>query len=295
MKSTFLLSLLFPFALHAADPVRVLVWDERQPEQKQAYGERFLGETLAAHLRAQPGFSVREGHPDLPELGLDEASLAATDVVIWWGHRRHQEVPDALARRVSQRVAEGRLGLLALHSAHWAKPFVFAMQDRALADARASLPEAEHATARIETTNRQPIGRMVRPETPRAPHLSGPEQGVYTLFLPGCIFPHWRADGAPGHLTTKLPGHPIAAGLPERWTIPRTEMYGEPFHVPEPDAVVFEERWDKGEWFRSGCAWTVGKGRVFYFRPGHETYPVFLQAEPLQVVVNATLWLAGRD
>ena len=92
-----------------------------------------------------------------------------------------------------------------------------------------------------------------------------------------------------------LPEHPIAAGLPAKWDVPQTEMYDEPFHVPAPDAVVFEERWDKGEHFRSGSAWTVGKGRVFYFRPGHETYPVYRQAEPLRVVTNAVRWAAPNS
>ena len=68
-------------------------------------------------------------------------------------------------------------------------------------------------------------------------------------------------------------------------------MYSEPFHVPPPDEVVFEERWDKGEHFRSGCVWKVGKGRVFYFRPGHETYGVYQQPEPLLVMTNAVRWL----
>jgi trehalose utilization protein len=94
-------------------------------------------------------------------------------------------------------------------------------------------------------------------------------------------------------MTTLLPKHPIAAGLPEKWDVPQTEMYNEPFHVPQPDAVVFEERWDKGEYFRSGCAWKVGKGRVFYFRPGHETYPVFRQENCLRVVLNAAHWAAA--
>jgi trehalose utilization protein len=71
-------------------------------------------------------------------------------------------------------------------------------------------------------------------------------------------------------------------------------MYNEPFHVPPPDEVVFEEKWDKGEHFRSGCVWQVGNGRVFYFRPGHETYPVYQQAEPLRVLENAVRWLGGR-
>jgi hypothetical protein len=77
--------------------------------------------------------------------------------------------------------------------------------------------------------------------------------------------------------------------------IPQTEMYGGPFHVPAPDEVVFEEKWDKGEHFRSGCVWRVGQGRVFYFRPGHETYPIFQQAEPLRVVQNAVRWMGGKD
>jgi trehalose utilization protein len=82
--------------------------------------------------------------------------------------------------------------------------------------------------------------------------------------------------------------------VPKQWDIPQTEMYDEPFHVPAPDEVVFEEKWDKGERFRSGCVWKVGKGKVFYFRPGHETYPVFRQETPLRVIENACRWL-GRS
>ena len=118
------------------------------------------------------------------------------------------------------------------------------------------------------------------------------EGNVWRLTLPQCAFPGYRADDAPSHVTTLLPQHPIAAGFPEKWDIPQTEMVDDPFHVPAPDAVVFEERWDKGEHFRSGCVWTAGKGRVFYFRPGHETYPVFKQTEPLRVVENVVRLLS---
>jgi len=75
--------------------------------------------------------------------------------------------------------------------------------------------------------------------------------------------------------------------------IQHTEMYNEPFHVPEPDAVIFKENWEKGEWFRSGCLWNLGEGKVFYFRPGHETFSVYLQKEPLQVIENAVRWLGS--
>jgi trehalose utilization protein len=71
-------------------------------------------------------------------------------------------------------------------------------------------------------------------------------------------------------------------------------MYDEPFHIPTPDAVILEERWDKGEHFRSGCVWQIGKGRVFYFRPGHETFPVYQQAEPLRVIENGVRWLGSE-
>jgi len=165
------------------------------------------------------------------------------------------------------------------------------MQERAKDDARAQIPAEQRATARWEYLNQNPLGKVPRRDAPLTPSLSQ-ENGVWKLTLPGCIFPAYRGDGAPSHVTMLLPEHPIAAGLPLKWDVKQTEMYDEPFHVPKPDAVVLEERWDKGERFRSGCVWKVGRGRVFYFRPGHEIYPVFKQAEPLRVLENAARWLA---
>ena len=278
-------------SLHAANPIRVLIWDEQQPEQKQAYGDKFLGETIAAHLQKQPGLTVKTASLTSPEQGCDEATLDATDVVIWWAHRQNPALTDAHAERVAARVRDGKLSLIALHSAHWAKPFVRLMQDRAKADALAQVPAPERATAQWEFLNENPIGKAVKRDAPLTPSLAH-EGSVWKLTLPQCVFPAWRADGAPSHVTTLLPQHPIAAGLPEHWDVAKTEMYDEPFHVPTPDAVIFEEKWDKGEHFRSGCVWTVGHGRVFYFRPGHETFPVYLQVEPLRVLENAVRWLA---
>jgi len=272
-------------------PVRVLVWDEQQPEQKQAYGDKFLGETIAAHLASQPGLTVKTANLDSAEQGCDEATLDATDVLIWWAHKKTPALTNANAERVAARVREGKLGFIALHSAHWSKPFVRLMQDRAKADALAQVPKAERAAAKWEFLNDSPIYKGVKADTPLTPSLAQ-EGNVWRLTLPQCVFPAWRADGAPGHMTTLLPEHPIAAGLPANWDVAQTEMYNEPFHIPAPDAVIFEERWDKGEHFRSGCVWTVGKGRVFYFRPGHETFPVYRQAEPLRVLTNAVRWLA---
>ncbi len=277
----------------AADPapVRVLVWDERQPKQKEAYDGGFLGDAIAAHLAKQPGITVKSVALDSSEQGLDAATLDATDVVVWWGHVRHMDVTMAHAEDVVTRVREGKLGFVPIHSAHWSRPFVRLMQERAKSDALAKIPEADRAAAKWEFLNQSPIGAGVKADTPLTPSVVS-EGGVWKLTLPQCVFPSWRADAAPGHMTTLLPKHPVAAGLPDKWDVSHTEMYSEPFHIPAPDAVVFEERWDKGEHFRSGCAWQVDKGRVFYFRPGHESYAVYRQEECLRVIANAVRWAA---
>ena len=278
----------------ALRPVRVLMWDEQQLEQKRAYGDKFLGETIAAHLSTQPGFVVKNVSITSQSQGLDEATLNDTDVVIWWSHQKNAFVTDENVERLVTRVRQGKLGFIALHSAHWARPFVRLMQERAKDDARAQIPTAERATAKFDYFNQNPLGKVPPRNAPLTPALRQ-EDGVWKLTLPGCIFPAYRGDGAPSHVTTLLAEHPIAAGLPLKWEVKQTEMYDEPFHVPTPDAVIFEERWDKGEHFRSGCVWQVGEGRVFYFRPGHETFPVFLQAEPLRVVQNAARWAAPKQ
>jgi trehalose utilization protein len=237
---------------------------------------------------------VKTAKLDEADQGLSDATLDATDVLIFWCHRRVKDQEDARMEAVVKRVMEGRLAFIGLHSAHWGKPFVRLMQERAKADALKALPEAERATVKWEFLNDAPYYKGVGRAGRVTPFVEKGEGNVWKLTLPACVFPVYRNDGMPSHVTTLLPQHPIAAGLPVKWDIPRTEMYGEPFHVPPPDAVVFEEKWDKGEHFRSGCVWQVGKGRVFYFRPGHETYPVFQQTEPLRVIENAMRWLARR-
>jgi len=292
LLSSLLLACVLSNPAAAADPIRVLVWDEQQPEQKKAYGDKFLGETIAAHLATLPGLTVKSVNLKSPEQGLDSATLDKTDVIVWWGHVQHQAVNVASVERVVERVLTGRLSLVALHSAHWSRPFVRLMQERARTDASASIPESLRASATITSTNEQCIGVGVKPDARLTPFLEKTGDTSWLLTLPACVFPAYRPDGAPSHVTTLLPNHPIASGLPAKWDISQTEMYSEPFHVPKPDAVIFEERWDKGEWFRSGCLWNIGTGRVFYFRPGHESYPVFTQAKPLRVIENAVRFLA---
>jgi trehalose utilization protein len=279
----------------AAD-VRVLVWDERQPQQKQAYSN-WLGNEIASHLRKVPGLKVTSAALDDPGQGL--STLDQTDVLVWWGHVRQMEIEPPTARDIVKRIREGRLQLVALHSAHWSRPFVEAMNERARQDALAALPESERATAVLKESDLFPRPFIAPKYTDRlSPSviLRKPTTGPVEvqLTLPNCCFPAYRGDGKPSQLRVLKPGHPIARGLPATFGIGATEMYDEPFHVPPPDEVVLEERWATGEWFRSGAVWQVGKGRVFYFRPGHETYPVFQDPNALKVVENAVAWLGAR-
>lgn len=100
----------------------------------------------------------------------------------------------------------------------------------------------------------------------------------------------WREAGEKERIWVVEPGHPIAEGLGEYFEIPHTEMYGERFDIPKPDELVFISWFKGGEVFRSGCCFYRGKGKIFYFRPGHETFPIYYQPEVQKVIYNAVKW-----
>jgi trehalose utilization protein len=100
----------------------------------------------------------------------------------------------------------------------------------------------------------------------------------------------WREANEKERIWVVEPGHPIAAGLPESFVIPHTEMYGERFDIPAPDTVVFISWFEGGNVFGSGCCFNRGAGKVFYFRPGHETLPIYHQPEVIRILANAVRW-----
>ncbi|MEQ8674600.1 MAG: ThuA domain-containing protein [Aggregatilineales bacterium] len=102
----------------------------------------------------------------------------------------------------------------------------------------------------------------------------------------------WREAGEKERLWVIEPSHPIAEGLGEYIELEHAEMYGERFDIPAPETLVFSSWFQGGEIFRSGCCYTRGKGRVFYFRPGHETYPIYFNPEIRRVIANAVRWTA---
>ncbi|MGZ5529634.1 MAG: ThuA domain-containing protein, partial [Limisphaerales bacterium] len=179
----------------------------------------------------------------------------------------------------------------------WSKVFIDAMGQKAIDDAIASVPENERSKVQIEVIPPD-LGGLAPangPLTPWTKRIKGPKgEDMLQVKLPSCVFPGVHNDGKPSHITTLLPDHPIARGVPKHFDIPQTEVYAGPFHVPKPDAQIFDEKWDTNETFPAGCLWTVGKGKIFYFRPGHETYPIFTQPIPRKIVENAVHYLGQK-
>ena len=217
---------------------RVTVWNEFRHERSnpavQAVYPDGIHQAVAGALR-EHGLEVATATLDQPEHGLTAATLDRTDVLVWWGHRAHDEVEDAIVTRVQERVLGG-MGLIVLHSGHFSKIF-----------------------KRLMGT-------------------------TCTLA--------WRVQGERERIWVVKPEHPIAQGLPAQIVLEKEEMYGEVFDIPDPDELVFLSWFKGGEVFRSGCCWTRGRGRVFYFRPGHETFPSYYDRHVQRATANACRWAA---
>ena len=102
----------------------------------------------------------------------------------------------------------------------------------------------------------------------------------------------WEGVGEKERLWVVDPAHPIVEGVPEYFELPHTEMYGEHFDIPAPEQLVLLSWFQGGEVFRSGCCWHRGKGKIFYFRPGHETFPIYHDEMVLRVIYNGIRWAA---
>ena len=218
--------------------LQVVVWGENVHEHRNAKVSaiypRGMHATIAEGVRELlAGSSVTTATLQEPEHGLTEERLAATDVLVWWGHMAHDQVNDKVVDRVQKRVLEG-MGLVVLHSGHYSKIF------KRLLGTTCSLT--------------------------------------------------WREADERERLWVCNPGHPIARGIDKYFELPQEEMYGEPFAIPAPDEQVFISWFEGGEVFRSGCCWTRGNGKIFYFRPGHETYPTYHDKNVRRVIANAVDW-----
>ncbi|MEC0270358.1 ThuA domain-containing protein [Paenibacillus anseongense] len=102
----------------------------------------------------------------------------------------------------------------------------------------------------------------------------------------------WREADEKERLWVVAPGHPIVEGIGEYIELEQEEMYGESFEIPTPDELIFVSWFEGGEVFRSGCTYQRGQGKIFYFRPGHETYPTYYNDQIRTVIRNAVHWAA---
>lgn len=224
----------------ATGPMRVVVWNEnvhetrRDPEAIRHYPDG-IHTVIADGLRASLGEDAEVSTATLqePEHGLTEERLAATDVLLWWGHIAHAQVEDEVVARVLRHVHAG-MGILVLHSGHYSK--------------------------------------------------------VFTRLLGTTCSLKWRSDGERELVWAIDPTHPITAGVPNPIQIPEQEMYGEQFDIPAPDELLFISSFAGGEVFRSGATWRRGRGRLFYFSPGDQAFPVYHQPEIQQVLANGVRW-----
>jgi trehalose utilization protein len=105
----------------------------------------------------------------------------------------------------------------------------------------------------------------------------------------------WRSADDREVVWTVNPAHPVADGIPDHFVIDRQEMYGEIFEIPQPDELVFVSGFSGGEVFRSGCAFNRGFGRIFYFSPGDQEFPVYHHPVVQQVIANAVGWSRRRS
>ncbi len=100
----------------------------------------------------------------------------------------------------------------------------------------------------------------------------------------------WREIGERERLWNIAPNHPITQGIGEYFELPHVEMYGERFDIPADGELIFLSWYQGGEVFRSGVAFQRGCGKVFYFSPGHESYPIYYDRNVLTVLGNAVRW-----
>lgn len=218
--------------------IRVLIWNEyhheKTRESVRAVYPEGIHNCIRAFLSVNDDLEIRTATLDEPNAGLSDELLEETDVLFWWGHVRHNNVPDEWVEKIRNRVLRG-MGLIVLHSGHHSKIFRSLM-------------------------------------------------GTTCNLL-------WR-EGERERVWNIAPGHPIMKGVGEYFELPHEEMYGERFDVPQPDELLMLGWFSGGEVFRSGCTWTRGLGRIFYFQPGHEAYPTFYDATVQKILTNAVYWAA---
>ena len=218
-----------------------------------------------------------------------------------WNEFRHEKsndqiagiYPDGMHAAIADYL-EGQPGIVAVRTATLDEP-EHGLTDEVLADTDvltwwghvAHGEVTDEVVAKVHKRVMEGMGLIVL----HSGHMCKP---FVKLMGTGCML-KWREMAEKERLWVVSPGHPIAEGIGEYIELEHTEMYGEHFDIPAPDELVFVSWFAGGEVFRSGCCFYRGAGKVFYFRPGHETFPLYHNQEVLRVIYNAVRWAAPTD
>ncbi|MCQ2397240.1 MAG: ThuA domain-containing protein [Lentisphaeria bacterium] len=148
------------------------------------------------------------------------------------------------------------------------------------------------AHARVEDALVEKLARRVHEGMGLIVLHSGHYSKIFKRLMGTTCSLHWREVGEKERLWKVARRHPISEGVPETFTLPHTEMYGEGFDIPDDGKIIFMSWYEGGNVFRSGVTFLRGNGKIFYFAPGHETYPIYHDANVQKVISNAIRWAA---
>ena len=234
---------------------------------------------------------------DDPDQGLSRETLDWCDVLIYWDHARHQEVSPEQGQDIAARIKSGQLSLIALHSAHWSRPFVEAMCEVTRERARQAWAGADK---RVEFDFVKPpefVGPKVDdPITPRSfVHKFPDGLTKVTVYLPNCAVSCMERTRQ-AELCHDAQNGPSACQRhpPALRNQRRPRCTASRFTCRNLTRSCLRNAGNLEIGFGAGALWRLGKGKVFYFRPGHETFPVFQEKFPLQIIDNAVSWL-GKE
>ncbi|MBC7725547.1 MAG: ThuA domain-containing protein [Burkholderiaceae bacterium] len=217
--------------------------------------------------------------------------------VIVWGENRHEQTEPSIAQRYPlgmhgaiRQGIEQNLGARALvTTATLDDPEHGLTEERlAAADVLIWWGHAAHEEVADEIVER--VHRHVLAGLGLIVLHSGHFSKIFRALMGTSCALRWRGETDRELVWTVDPTHPITRGIPHPLVIESQEMYGEFFDIPAPDELVFISSFSGGEVFRSGCTWRRGHGRIFFFSPGDQEYPVYFQPEVRRAIANAVEW-----
>ncbi|WP_460518291.1 ThuA domain-containing protein [Humibacter antri] len=220
--------------------------------------------------------------------------------VVVWGENRHEQVeqhvaelyPDGMHNAIRAGIEENLGDSVSVSTALLDDPEHGLTEERlAQTDVLTWWGHAAHAEVSDEVVER--VHRHVLEGMGLVVLHSGHWSKIFQKLMGTTCTLRWRSENDRELVWTVDPTHPIAQGVPHPIEIPQQEMYGEQFDVPRPDEIVFISSFSGGEVFRSGITYRRGNGKIFYFSPGDQDFPVYHHKDVRRVIANGVAWAAS--